>query len=78
MTLNNCHDGGVLKDVLAGIESAIEQVSTDGAYDLLNGSHLGGDNSYNPCSGKSDRASDIDKQQKLKRLLYPALRFDHG
>ena len=33
MSLNNCHDGEVLADVLDGIEGEIEQVSTDGAYD---------------------------------------------
>jgi hypothetical protein len=33
VTLNSCHDGEVLADVLDGIEEPIEQVSTDGAYD---------------------------------------------
>jgi transposase len=33
VTTNNVHDGTVLKDVLDGIEDAIEQVSADGAYD---------------------------------------------
>lgn len=33
VTLNDCHDGEVLADVLDGIEDPIEQVSTDGAYD---------------------------------------------
>lgn len=33
VTLNDCHDGEVLADVLDGIEDLIEQVFTDGAYD---------------------------------------------
>ncbi len=33
VTTNDCHDGEVLADVLQGIQSPIEQVSTDGAYD---------------------------------------------
>lgn len=33
VTLNDCHDGEVLADVLDGIADPIEQVSTDGAYD---------------------------------------------
>jgi hypothetical protein len=33
VTLNDCHDGQVLADVLAGIDDPIEQVSTDGTYD---------------------------------------------
>lgn len=33
VTLNDCHDGEVLADVLNGIEDSVEQVSTDGAYD---------------------------------------------
>ena len=33
VTTNNVHDGTVLKDILDGIEDAIEQVSADGAYD---------------------------------------------
>jgi hypothetical protein len=32
VTLNDCHDGEVLADVLDGIADPIEQVSTDGAY----------------------------------------------
>lgn len=33
VTSNDCHDGQVLADVLAGIDDPIDQVSTDGAYD---------------------------------------------
>jgi len=33
VTLNDCHEGEVFADVLEGIQSAVEQVSTGGAYD---------------------------------------------
>ena len=36
VTTNNYHDSQVLRDILAGVEGEIEQVSADGAYDTKN------------------------------------------